>query len=79
LSDVLVLRSSATVFYNVNLPILPAGADDPEVVWCALDPNPLPLNYRDEEESGLYYAGDYQLRHRTLGAGGHLLRRLPSP
>jgi hypothetical protein len=33
-----------------------------------LDPNPLPLNYRHEEESGLYYAGDYQLRHRTPGA-----------
>jgi len=56
------------LFYNVNLPILPAEADDPEVVWCSLDPNPLPLNYRHEEESGLYYAGDYQLRHRTPGA-----------
>jgi 5'-nucleotidase len=28
----------------------------------------MPLNYRHEEESGLYYAGDYQLRHRTPGA-----------
>ena len=56
------------LFYNVNLPNLPADAEQPEVVWCALDPNPLPLNYRHEEESGLYYAGDYQLRHRTPGA-----------
>ena len=58
----------AGLFHNVNLPILPAQVDDPEVVWCSLDPNPLPLNYRHEEESGLYYAGDYQLRHRTPGA-----------
>jgi 5'-nucleotidase len=25
----------------------------------------LPLNYRHEEETGLYYAGDYNLRGRT--------------
>ena len=56
------------VFYNVNLPLLPPGAPDPEVVWCPLDPKPLPLNYRHEEESGLYFAGDYSLRLRTPGA-----------
>jgi 5'-nucleotidase len=56
------------LFYNVNLPSLPSKADNPEVVWCALDPNPLPLNYRHEEESGLYFAGDYRLRERTPGA-----------
>ena len=56
------------VFYNVNLPLLPPGAPDPEVVWCPLDPKPLPLNYRHEEESGLYFAGEYSLRHRTPGA-----------
>jgi 5'-nucleotidase len=55
-------------FYNVNLPALPPGAPDPVIVWCELDPNPLPLNYRHEEESGLYYAGDYNLRQRTPGA-----------
>jgi 5'-nucleotidase len=68
LSEILAKPIEAGLFYNVNLPILPAQADDPEVVWCSLDPNPLPLNYRHEEESGLYYAGDYQLRHRTPGA-----------
>ena len=47
---------------------MPADAPDPEVVWCALDPAPLPLNYRHEEESGLYYAGAYHLRDRTPGA-----------
>src|SRR6266536_1798438 len=45
--------------------LLPAGVPDPEVIWCPLDPKPLPLNYRHEEETGLYYAGDYNLRGRT--------------
>jgi 5'-nucleotidase len=53
------------VFYNVNLPLLPAGVPDPQVIWCPLDPKPLPLNYRHEEETGLYFAGDYNLRGRT--------------
>jgi 5'-nucleotidase len=53
------------LFYNVNLPRLPAGAPDPEAIWCPLDPKPLPLNYRHEEETGLYFAGDYNLRGRT--------------
>ena len=39
-----------------------------EVIWCSLDPKPLPLNYRHEEETGLYYAGDYNLRGRTPNA-----------
>ena len=39
-----------------------------EVIWCSLDPKPLPLNYRHEEETGLYYAGDYNLRGRTPDA-----------
>ncbi|MFL6530702.1 MAG: 5'/3'-nucleotidase SurE [Chthoniobacterales bacterium] len=56
------------VFYNVNLPHLDAGDPDPEIVECSLDPEPLPLNYRHEEESGLYYAGEYRLRARTPGA-----------
>jgi 5'-nucleotidase len=65
LSDIFAMPIEPGVFYNVNLPMLAANAPDPEVVWCPLDPEPLPLNYRHEEESGLYYAGDYHLRHRT--------------
>jgi len=68
LADIIARPIEPGLFYNVNLPMLPAGADPPEVVWCSLDPNPLPLNYRHEEESDLYFAGDYQLRHRTPGA-----------
>ncbi len=39
--------------------LLPVGAPDPEIIWCPLDPKPLPLNYRHEEETGLDFAGDY--------------------
>jgi 5'-nucleotidase len=68
LADLLAKPVEPGVFYNVNLPLLTPEAPDPEVVWCPLDPKPLPLNYRHEEESGLYFAGDYNLRHRTPGA-----------
>jgi len=68
LADLLAKPVEPGLFYNVNLPNLPPDAGTPEVVWCPLDPNPLPLNYRHEEESDLYFAGDYQLRHRTPGA-----------
>ena len=56
------------MFYSINLPHLEPDEADPDVVWCELDPNPLPLNYRHEEESGLFFAGDYRLRDRTPGA-----------
>lgn len=68
LADLLARPIERGIFYNVNLPLLPPDAADPEVVWCPLDANPLPLNYRHEEESGLFYAGDYNLRQRTPGA-----------
>jgi 5'-nucleotidase len=66
------------LFYNVNLPHLAPSADEPEMVFCALDPHPLPLSYRHEEGSGLFYDGVYRLRKRTRGAdvdvcfGGHI-------
>jgi 5'-nucleotidase len=78
LTDLLAKPIEPGLFYNVNLPLLPSGAADPEVVWCPLDPKPLPLNYRHDEETGLFYAGDYRLRHQTPGAdvdvcfGGHI-------
>lgn len=68
LAEILVRPFETGLFYNVNLPDLPPDAADPEIVWCPLDPTPLPLNYRHEEESGLYSAGEYRLRPRTPGA-----------
>jgi 5'-nucleotidase len=54
------------LFYNVNLPHLSAGEHEPEIIWCPLDPNPLPLSYRHEAE-GFSYDGDYQTRRRKPG------------
>ena len=68
LADLLARPIEQGLFYNVNLPMLPPGAPDPEVVWCPLDPHPMPLNYRHEAESGLFFAGDYHLRDRAPGA-----------
>lgn len=69
LSELLEKPMEPGHFYNINLPNLPSEVTErPDVVWCELDPEPLPLNYRHEEESGLYYAGDYHARTRTPGA-----------
>jgi len=68
LKELLSQPSTHGTFYNVNLPHLEPDGPEPEVVHCPLDPQPLPLNYRHEEESGLYFAGDYRLRPRTPGA-----------
>jgi 5'-nucleotidase len=55
-------------FYNVNLPHLDAGAPEPETVFCPLDPNPLPLSYRHEEDGRHFYNGVYSSRERTPGS-----------
>ena len=38
------------------------------MVFCALDPHPLPLSYRHEEGGELFYDGVYRSRERTRGA-----------
>ena len=54
-------------FWNINLPHLDADAPDPEVVFCRLDPAPLPLSFR-EQDGLLHYNGDYHERRRESGA-----------
>ena len=68
LADLIARPVEPGLFYNVNLPHLTSADPDPEIVWCPLDPNPLPLNYTHEEGTGLYFAGDYTSRDRTPGA-----------
>ena len=53
-------------FWNVNLPHLPAGAVDPEIVFCAVDPSPLPVSYEIVGEQ-LKYNGNYHERLRQSG------------
>jgi 5'-nucleotidase len=67
LSDLMARPIEPGLFYNVNLPHLSPTDPEPKVLWCALDPNPLPLSYRHEED-GFSYNGDYQIRQRKPGA-----------
>jgi 5'-nucleotidase len=50
-------------FWNVNLPHPEPGGPDPEIVFCPLDPSPLPLRFRVEGDVATY-TGDYQSRAR---------------
>jgi 5'-nucleotidase len=56
----------AGTFWNVNFPHLLAGDPEPEVVFCPLDPSPLPLAYRVEDGQAVYSAR-YQDRRRRPG------------
>jgi 5'-nucleotidase len=53
--------------WNVNLPHLKPDDREPEVVFCPLDPSPLPLRYRVDGDQSVY-AGDYQSRDRRPGS-----------
>jgi 5'-nucleotidase len=66
LPELLAQRPEPGVFWNVNLPHLPADAPDPAVVQCRLDPHPLPLSFR-EDAGRLFYDGNYHARQRTPG------------
>lgn len=50
-------------FWNVNLPHPAPGDREPRIVFCPVDPSPLPLRFRTED-GRLHYAGDYQSRER---------------
>ncbi len=50
-------------FWNVNLPHPAPGAPEPGIVFCPLDPSPLPLAYEVADDHALY-CGDYQQRAR---------------
>jgi 5'-nucleotidase len=54
-------------FWNVNLPHLPEGAVDPEVVICPIDPSPLPVSYEAQGEL-LTYNANYHQRPRQPGS-----------
>jgi 5'-nucleotidase len=50
-------------FWNVNLPHPEPGAPEPEIVFCPLDPSPLPLDYHVLDDRARY-CGVYQERAR---------------
>ncbi|MGH8048843.1 MAG: 5'/3'-nucleotidase SurE [Chthoniobacterales bacterium] len=54
-------------FFNVNFPWLSADMPEPEIVFCPLDSNPLPLSYH-HEDGAHFHDGVYFERPRTPGA-----------
>lgn len=68
LADLLARPTAPGLFYNVNLPHLAADQPDPVVIFCPLDPHPLPLSYRHGENDHHFYDGDYHTRGRTPGS-----------
>ena len=66
LADLLQRPAQPGTFWNVNLPHLEPGDPDPEVVFCKLSTQPLPVNYRIEGEQ-FYYVGEYAKRARAPG------------
>jgi 5'-nucleotidase len=54
------------MFWNVNFPHPGPDDPDPEVVFCPLDPSPLPLSYYFEDGQAVYNAV-YQSRARRPG------------
>jgi 5'-nucleotidase len=55
------------IFWNVNLPHPEPGAPEPEIVFCPLDPLPLPLSFRRDGDV-YHYDGNYHQRRRATGA-----------
>jgi 5'-nucleotidase len=67
LRDLLARPWQPGTFWNVNFPHLATSEPDPEIVFCPLDPTPLPLSYREEGDR-FHYNGDYHNRCRVPGA-----------
>jgi 5'-nucleotidase len=67
LRDLMAQPWKPGLFWNVNLPHLATGEPDPEVVFCPLDSNPLPISFHQEGDFW-HYAGNYHLRSRSAGS-----------
>ncbi len=67
LAELLARPPVRGAFFNVNFPHLLATDPEPGLAFCPLDPHPLPLSYRHDDD-GLVYDGNYHLRERVAGA-----------
>jgi 5'-nucleotidase len=68
LAELLVRPVEPGLFYNVNFPHLAPDVPEPEIIWCPLDPHPLPLSYRPAENGHHFYDGHYHSRQRDPDA-----------
>jgi 5'-nucleotidase len=66
LADLIARPAEPGTFWNINLPHLPAKSPRPETVFCDVDPSPLPINFRENDE-GFLYNGVYHDRRRVPG------------
>jgi len=66
LKEILLRTGTEGTLWNINLPHLEDDAKQPEVVWCPLDPSPLPLSFRADAER-FHYDGVYHSRQRRPG------------
>ncbi|WGV26074.1 5'/3'-nucleotidase SurE [Halotia branconii] len=67
LADLLQRSLEAGSFWNVNLPHLQPGEENPKLVFCQPCTKPLPVNYRIDGDN-FYYVGEYGKRDRTPGS-----------
>jgi 5'-nucleotidase len=67
LAELLQRSWTPGTLWNVNLPHLEPGAPAPEVVFCPLDPGPLPVAFRRDGDL-LHYEGNYHQRPRAAGS-----------
>lgn len=67
LRELLAMPLEPGTFWNVNLPHPDPGGPDPDIVFCPVDPSPLPLRYRVEGDVA-HYSGDYQKRARQASS-----------
>ncbi|MBX9652394.1 5'/3'-nucleotidase SurE [bacterium] len=67
-AEILIERPhSEGMFWSVNFPHLEPGTPEPEIVFCPLDTNPMPLQF-DRHDEGQKFSGIYSQRKRTPGA-----------
>lgn len=66
LKDLLNRPAQPGTFWNVNLPHLEPGSAEPDIIFCPLSTQPLPVKYRVEGEY-YYYTGEYGKRDRAPG------------
>ena len=67
LADLMARPWTPGTFWNINLPHLDREDADPEVVFCPLDPGPLPLSFRSDGD-WWHYDGKYHERPRAAGS-----------
>ena len=67
LRRLIMLPLEPGTFWNVNFPHSAPGGPEPGLVFCDLDPSPLPADFRFDGNQAIY-TGNYQARLRRLGA-----------